>query len=628
MRSFLAAPALILTICITACLPAKEAAPAEKASSPSQGDTIESLATRIDQALVRGVLQWQSEMVKRKLPIESFSLLGPAADADFVRRAYLDAIGRIPTAEEALQFIDDFALDKRTRLIDRLMADQAWSEQHFHRLADMFRVTDRVAGSSQQPYIDWLKSTAHENLPLDKLVRSLLTASGTIEENPATGFLLRDGGPMYGIASSTALIFLGCDLHCAACHDHAFDDWTQMQFYQWAACLGATVVSENSVQPRVEIQKAPVAGGGYLRTADGRPVFKRDQQPVAMTTLAKVSDAIWPAAMRQAQPVHLKAGEQLAIGDISHPALTVPPTYLYRDAKPGDAVQPAFLAYQKLSGNDKPPAENTAAKPAAIREAWAEWIIRQPRFAETMALRLWEQLFGFPSTVGFGIGWEPEAEPQPMAASLANGCCDNRAGVSYACSFLNDNNVRAPFPTLLGQVLRETGFDARKFQHILMRTDAYQRAALVSVSRGYGYPPEIQPQPRMRRMTAEQAWDSISRLADSSEMPKAISLPQALSYTHPLRILGRGAREWTDDSAPAISYALTRWMLNSDQVRHAAENVAQKNPGIEPLFLAVLSRRPFVGEIQAARRHLEAHPGDLTSIAHSLICTGEFLFTR
>ena len=198
MRSFLAAPALILTICITACLPAKEAAPAEKASSPSQGDTIESLATRIDQALVRGVLQWQSEMVKRKLPIESFSLLGPAADADFVRRAYLDAIGRIPTAEEALQFIDDFALDKRTRLIDRLMADQAWSEQHFHRLADMFRVTDRVAGSSQQPYIDWLKSTAHENLPLDKLVRSLLTASGTIDtvELSARGSLARRDNPL------------------------------------------------------------------------------------------------------------------------------------------------------------------------------------------------------------------------------------------------------------------------------------------------------------------------------------------------------------------------------------------------------------------------------------------------
>ena len=182
----------------------------------------------------------------------------------------------------------------------------------------------------------------------------------------------------------------------------------------------------------------------------------------------------------------------------------------------------------------------------------------------------------------------------------------------------------------LGRIMKEARFDAREFQRILMRTEAYQRAATVSVYQGWGHPWTFSPQPRLRRMTAEQAWDSIVRLGDVTNpaSPLAAQLPQSLPFSHPLRILGRGSREWNDDSAPAISFALCRWMLNGEIIHHSAEVAARANPDVESLFLATLSRRPTENEASAAKRHLAAYPGDLASIAQALINTSEFLFIR
>ena len=173
-----------------------------------------------------------------------------APDAVFLRRAYLDCIGRIPTAEEARAFLGDAAQDKRSRLIDKLLADPAWAQQRFQQLASLFRVQDEVLGVSQKPYIDWLRAAVERNMPFDELARTLLTASGSLKTNPATGYLLRDHGWMLATASESAWIFLGADLVCAHCHDHPFTDWTQMQVYQLAACFGATKVTIGPLQSR------------------------------------------------------------------------------------------------------------------------------------------------------------------------------------------------------------------------------------------------------------------------------------------------------------------------------------------------------------------------------------------
>ena len=117
----------------------------------------------------------------------------PVSDIQFVRRVYLDVIGRIPTDNELGSFFADSREDRRTKLIDQLLESPGHESHMFNWLGDMLRVKDDYYRIGKTwTFHTWLKTQLHENRPWDEMVYDMLTAEGRLGENGATAYLLRD----------------------------------------------------------------------------------------------------------------------------------------------------------------------------------------------------------------------------------------------------------------------------------------------------------------------------------------------------------------------------------------------------------------------------------------------------
>lgn len=372
----------------------------------------------------------------------------PASDAQFVRRVHLDIIGRIPTEREARAFLADTSPGKRAALVNSLLNSPGYTMHMFNWLADMLRVKDDYGkGAKAFLYEDWLKDQIAMNLPWDVMVRDMLTADGKLNENGAAGFLLRDAQmPLDGV-SNLLTTFLGADVSCAQCHDHPSADWTQRDFYSMAAFFGAT--------------------DGYHED-----VYRKSRR------LAK-SDSISQAEKNLAKTIFTPNAYNLVDLPTNH--LKFPADYKYKDAKPGEVVKPELIRWD-ASAKTNPAYQLDDVKPSQLRNEFAEWMVHpeNPRFAATIANRLWKKAFGI-------------AVQEPVSN------LDDPAGASN--------------PELLALIttyMKQARFDLREFQRILYNTAAYQRQA----SEAPEDPKSYQfPGPTLRRMSAEQAWDSIVTLA-------------------------------------------------------------------------------------------------------------------
>jgi hypothetical protein len=125
-----------------------------------------------------------------------------ASDEQFVRRVYLDIAGRIPTREEALEFINDPSVSKRAKVIDKLLNSDGYRSHLFNYFADMMRVADEANKVRFYTYQDWLKNQIEVNEPWDKMVHAMMAADGKLLDNGATGYLLRDAGMSFAVTTS------------------------------------------------------------------------------------------------------------------------------------------------------------------------------------------------------------------------------------------------------------------------------------------------------------------------------------------------------------------------------------------------------------------------------------------
>ncbi|HLQ45192.1 MAG TPA: DUF1549 domain-containing protein, partial [Planctomycetaceae bacterium] len=159
-----------------------------------------------------------------------------ATDEHFVRRAYLDITGTIPTSKQADTFLRNKAESGRVVLIDSLLNRPGYASQMYNWMADILRLVDRSDNNNYlRPYSDWVKECVQDNEPWDSMVHDMLTAEGRVWEEPAVGFVLRDPGMPLDNLNNAVRIFLGTRIGCAQCHDHPFDRWTQKEFYSMAA---------------------------------------------------------------------------------------------------------------------------------------------------------------------------------------------------------------------------------------------------------------------------------------------------------------------------------------------------------------------------------------------------------
>lgn len=175
------------------------------------------------------------------------SKIEPAAlttDEQFIRRVTLDVTGQLPTPADVNAFVADPSSQKRSLLIDRLLASDEYSHHWARYWRDVIasRLNDRRGMGLSRAFEHWLADEFKDNHGWDKIVRTILTAEGKCtfdadDKNGAIFFLAAHVGndAANERAAETARVFLGIQLQCAQCHDHPFDQWKQVQFHELAA---------------------------------------------------------------------------------------------------------------------------------------------------------------------------------------------------------------------------------------------------------------------------------------------------------------------------------------------------------------------------------------------------------
>ena len=159
----------------------------------------------------------------------------PCSDEVFMRRAYLDLLGILPSAQAAREFVTSRRRDKRARLIDRLFDRPEFADFWALKWADLLRVEERTLDQKgMQAFHRWIRESIADNQRLDEFARELIVARGSTYLNPAANFYRANRDPITR-AEAVAQVFLGTRLQCAQCHNHPFDRWTQDDYYNWAA---------------------------------------------------------------------------------------------------------------------------------------------------------------------------------------------------------------------------------------------------------------------------------------------------------------------------------------------------------------------------------------------------------
>lgn len=575
----------------------------------------------------------------------------PLTDAEFLRRAYLDLGGRIPTHDEARAFLDATDPEKRAALVDGLLESPDWVSRFYDVWADTLRLVERPQRNLWcEPYLDWVKRSIAANRPYDEWVHEMLVADGKPWENPAVGYQLRDQGMPLPYVDNTVRVFLGTQIGCAQCHDHPFDAWTQHQFYELAAFTAGTRSGVGG-KPEKAVRKAMRAEARADRsdaTAKNVRALVAETRKRAAERGTKIDNAFTQFLQANGTIVNFRERE-----------LSLPHDYKYPDAAPGDPVAPAVLwgeVPEEARGLDG-------------RARFAAWVTARdnPRFSRTIANRLWKFCFGVELV-------EPIDDFRPDNPSSHPELLDH----------------------LAAEMLR-LDFDLREFVRILVATDAWQRKAIpFDPTSGESF---AFAAPALRRMTAEQLWDSIltlvARDAWAYERPaadafaaavnldlsgknpgwdaahaafdryeetlsprrnrqrivrtygykgqvlaRASELPAPLPLVHLLRQFGQGDRETIDGGRTVATVPQILAMLNGP-ITHAmlergsavteelAEHGAEE--AVDVIFLSVLSRLPDDEDRALADDEIataaDADAGR-ANVIWALVNTREFLFIR
>lgn len=210
-------------------------------SSAAKGEDVRALAQTIDRHVEQ---KWAEEKVE---PAPR------AGDAEFLRRVYLDLVGKIPTVAEVRTFLDDPAPDKRERVVDRLLKSPA-HVGHFTRFWKDLVVpeadTDFQVRFTAVELEAWLRRQIADNTGYDKVVRTIVSlpmeSNGkrsfnvfeTRKDPVPSGFFFAKGAKPENLAAATARTFLGIRIECAQCHDHPFARWKREEFWGLAAFFG------------------------------------------------------------------------------------------------------------------------------------------------------------------------------------------------------------------------------------------------------------------------------------------------------------------------------------------------------------------------------------------------------
>jgi len=210
----------------------------------------------------------------KKVRVEPSALV---ADNKFLRRVYLDVIGRLPTTQELKDFESDISTGKRERIIDELLAKPEFADMWVMKWGELLRVRsvqdngDYFSEKNTMAYYNWLRDQILSNVPVDDMVKSIVSANGSTFNHPPANYYKLETDVMK-MSEDVAQVFMGMRIQCAQCHNHPFDRWTMNDYYGFASFF-SQVGRKRGEDPRDTIVYN--RGGGEIN----HPVTKRPVPP-------------------------------------------------------------------------------------------------------------------------------------------------------------------------------------------------------------------------------------------------------------------------------------------------------------------------------------------------------------
>jgi hypothetical protein len=501
-------------------------------------------------------------------------------DATFVRRAYLSILGRIPTILEMREWTQSSGANKRTKLVDRLLDSPGRVGHDFHWWADLLRIkTPGLGGQvSGEPYAAWMRDVIRDNVAYDEIVRSLVTADGPAHARGGgpVGYRLRDRGMPEDNMANTARVFLGTRLECAQCHDHPFDRWKQKEFFELCAFTGGVIERFDArTAEKMGVEVAWLKGKGGFQGV--RQAVRAEYGDNGQRALGRMLRTFGAGVTGNGKGV-----------------TQLPKDYQYDDAKPravvvastpfGAEVELGIKAPEKDDGRRRRGRRNRARRERNAlgkysdvdsRGAFAEWLTspQNPRFTTVIANRMWKRVFG--------------------------------RGLIEPIDDIKDDTVPAipALMTALEDLMVELDYDLLTFQRVLMHTRLFQRAsAKVDPDPGVRYD---FPGPVLRRLSAEQLWDSLLSLyrADVDETLQAADMRAEATYSRFERIASMTREELIEE----VGFEVLRFTdpeQYREQLRKRRQERQREMQRARQEQMGGGQNRPYADEIRKLQRSL------------------------
>jgi hypothetical protein len=523
------------------------------AGEPSPAQT----ASQVDQLIAEEVFDDTTKLAPR------------VSDATFLRRAWLDIVGDIPTPEHVTAFLLDPDPDKRGRVVRELLDDPQYGQNWARYWRDVIlvrRLEDRAAIVGN-PLVVTLTEKFNENESWDKIAAEFITATGDVKDNGATAIQMAQDGRTEETAAEMSRVFLGIQIQCCQCHDHPYDSWKREQFHEFAAFF-----------PRIAVRpvQTPTRRSFEVVADDGPDRPQRNPN----------------AEGRRGQAEHY-------MPNLDDPAAR------------GTRMQPKFfLSSAKL---------DFGTRDTERRAAIARWMTKNPWFATAFVNRMWAELVG----EGFyepidDIG--PERTPSaPMAVELlsrrfAESDYDMKWLIQTICAteaYQRESRPRrevdgTPFVANVAQPLRSD----QLYNSLLTASDSEELAQATN--------PRRRPQmmgPYARAATVRTQFETTFGY-DPSDPRETVtsSIPQALAMMNGMRI-----------------NLAVRAVGRDTVLGRLLDEIGDNKSLVEELYLRTLSREPTDEEMQTAIefvRRARNRPAAFEDLFWALLNSSEFAHRR
>ncbi len=534
----------------------------------------------------------------------------PCDDATFIRRASLDAIGTLPTPEEASAFIADPSPQKRAALVDRLLMRPEWNDYWALQLADLLqnrkeRDHDVRGLKGVRSFHEWLRRQLADNKSWSDIAQSVLLARGDVGSNPQIGYFITVVGEKNRVEESelpdsVAQSFLGTRIGCARCHNHPLEKYTQDDFYHFAAFFSKVRL----------VRESPEKGGSSLTTVS------REEQDAQKRLAAHRS--VVKAASVYASALGEKFGGKEArksLAQLEKKTAEIEKQLAELQARPPRVTQPRTNKQMAPQALDR--TAWTAVPGVDPREQFVEWMLQNENFSGAMVNRLWKHFLG--------VGIVEPVDDLRASNPPSNG----------------------ELFSLLNREFAGHGFDLKHVMRLILNSRTYQLSS--STVSGNETDRRFYSHYFARRLPAEVVLDAIGSATGTPPVfagypagLRAIQLPDAGAQSYLLTLFGRSDRvtacaceRMTEVTLPQLLH-----VRNSEDIQKQITDqngrlaALLKNPDDEQvargIFLASVGRLPRENEWSAIKASLGSGPREAVfqDLVWALLNSKDFVFNH